>query len=741
MESKKREREVTDLATDVVTSVPSKKARIESNRSLFVRSLGPSVTSESLLNFVSQHYPVKHATVVPGRGYGFLTFADAEDCVEAKEKLNNELLEGRRIKLESAERRQRSNKSGDAAVPNAKAQREEALREARRAPKLIIRNLPWSIKSGKDLAAIFQSYGKVKFADLPQSKGKLSGFGFVTLRQKAAVRALEELNGKIIDGRTIAVDYAVDKATWEKEKQKEGGAQEAETEPAEPTEGKSSKKAKKSKDNEKVEEMTQEDADLANFMKNHMENLEEEEESDLDQEDKDDDDEGGAELDGSDALEDEDEKENDQDDEAEEPTPKRTSDNSAVVFIRNLPFSTQDADLKAHFSKFGPIRYGRIVMDRATDRPAGTGFVAFYNLEDCEACLKGAPRHVPTTTLAKRSILQDETVDQDGRYTLDGRVLQVSQAVDKAEATRLAETGPGAKNLLAKDKRRLFLLSEGSIQKSSPLFNLLPAAEVKLREQSATQRKKMIQSNPSLHLSLTRLALRNIPHNIDSKELKGLARQAVVGFAKDVKEERRQPLSKEEIARSRQEDKAAEHLRKAKGQGIVRQAKVVFESQEGSKVPEKAGAGRSRGYGFIEYTSHRNALMGLRWLNGHALKNEAGKTMRLIVEFAIENATVVQRRRMLEDKSREPNKPVAAGAATRGAASGSSFKGRPADKPKGAKKWGKEKADDKVPEAAEVADGDKAGAKNADAKLALRTKIIARKRMMRKKKTELRRGK
>ncbi len=44
--------------------------------------------------------------------------------------------------------------------------------------------------------------------------------------------------------------------------------------------------------------------------------------------------------------------------------------------------------------------------------------------KDCQACLKGAPVHRPSaTTLAKRSILQDETVDQDGRYTLEGRVL------------------------------------------------------------------------------------------------------------------------------------------------------------------------------------------------------------------------------------------------------------------------------------------------------------------------------
>ncbi len=76
----------------------------------------------------------------------------------------------------------------------------------------------------------------------------------------------------------------------------------------------------------------------------------------------------------------------------------------------------------------------------------------------------------------------------------------------------------------------------------------------------------------------------------------------------------------------------------------------------------------ARGYGFIEYHTHRNALMGLRWLNGHAVdyrvKGEASKgkkaakealqdkKKRLIVEFAIENANVVQRRRQGEDKSK-----------------------------------------------------------------------------------------
>ncbi|OAX76972.1 hypothetical protein ACJ72_08734 [Emergomyces africanus] len=155
-----------------------------------------------------------------------------------------------------------------------------------------------------------------------------------------------------------------------------------------------------------------------------------------------------------------------------------------------------------------------------------------------------------------------------------------------------------------------------------------------------------------LHISLTRLAVRNIPRNIDSKALKALAREATVGFAKDVKSGLREPLSKEELHRSTEDMKEADKLRKAKGKGIIKQAKVVFEGKEGSKVDEKSGAGRSRGYGFIEYYSHRSALMGLRWLNGHAVAGPDKKKKRLIVEFAIENAQVVKRRQEKEEKSR-----------------------------------------------------------------------------------------
>lgn len=173
-------------------------------------------------------------------------------------------------------------------------------------------------------------------------------------------------------------------------------------------------------------------------------------------------------------------------------------------------------------------------------------------------------------------------------------------------------------------------------------------------------RKKQVQNNPALHLSLTRLSLRNLPRSLTSKELKALAREAVVGFATQVKAGIRQQLSKEEEARDGEEMKKAEEQRKLKRKGIVRQAKIVFEGREGAKVSEESGAGKSRGYGFIEYSSHRWALMGLRWLNGHQLTTGGGKEKRLIVEFAIENAQVVQRRKENEEKARLRSQAVLA---------------------------------------------------------------------------------
>ncbi|KAL2682555.1 hypothetical protein Neosp_007007 [[Neocosmospora] mangrovei] len=684
----------------------SKRARVEERRSLFVRSLPPSATNETLTDFFSQHYPVKHATVVvdqktkESRGYGFVTFADADDATEAKKALHNQEWDGRRLRIEIAEPRHRNSATGE--VSANKARKEELQKQ----PKLIIRNLPWSIKTSEQLSNLFRSFGKIKFADLPQTKGKLKGFGFVTIRgKKNAEKALEAINGKEIDGRTLAVDWAVDKETWAKQQPEEEESDNKEEEKDEDDDDEDEAESADEDEDGGAKTENRDDqlnADLENFFKNHMENLEEEDSEEDEDEDEEDD------------LEEEDEIEK---------APKRTTDNTSTLFIRNLPFTTTDEQLKGFFGHFGKVRYARVVMDKVTEKPAGTGFVCFFDVEDAKNCIKGAPRPTQAVTANKNSILQDESADPDGKYTLDGRLLQVAQAVNKEEASTLADSALAKRN--QKDKRRLFLLTEGNIDRSSSIFNLLTEPEIRMRQASAAQRKKLVQGNPSLHISLTRLALRNIPRNIGSKELKELARKAVVEFAKDVKAGRRQPLSKEENARDGKDAKEKEQQRKAKGKGIVRQAKIVFESAQGQKLQEKEG-GKSRGYGFIEYHSHHWALMGLRYLNGLQLENDAGKKQRLVVEFAIENAQVVQRRRANEEKSKQMQ-PDQSKPRTEFAPKDNGRFSKDKGKPRG-RKGGKPAETD----AAEEDSGKPNGKED------MKQKLIARKRLMRKKKAQIR---
>jgi nucleolar protein 4 len=679
MSERKRPRSEEDYETSTAPPSndaqihPPKKARKETNasarRSLFVRSLPAVATSEALTELFSQSYPLKHATVVidpatkQSKGYGFVTFADAEDAQKAADEFNGHKFLGRRMKVEIAQPRSREmgprdvlggkQKSVISAESAAlKKAREEKLVEDRKPPKLIIRNLPWSIKTSEQLAELFQKFGKVKHADMPKVKDTQAGFGFVVMRgRKNAEKALATVNGTMVGGRTLAVDWAVEKNVWESQKKstEDNGKEESEN----GSDGGAELGTKKSN-------AENEEDDVANFMRNFGNELESEEESGNEDDSQNNDDDG-----------DEDDEDFD-DEESVEEKPQKTmiTDNSTTLFVRNLPYTTLDPDLKEHFQQFGPVRYARVVMDRATDRPRGTGFVCFFNVEDADNCFRNAPRGQPTGANAikpgdapkvKHSLLENENADTTGTYTIEGRVLQVTKAVEKEKAVKLTEEGTSLRDNRDKDKRKLYLLSEGTVASGTPLYELLAPSEIKLREESAIQRKKLIQNNPTLHLSLTRLSIRNLPRNTNSKDLKALAREAVVGFAKDVKDGRRAQLSKEEEARGGDEMRDAEKNRKAKGKGIVRQSKIVFEGREGAKVSEESGAGRSRGYGFVEYSSHRWALMGLRWLNGHQLTNSSGKKQRLIVEFAIENAQVVQRRKEKEEKARVRSKEVQEG--------------------------------------------------------------------------------
>ncbi|KNG81731.1 ribosome biogenesis (Nop4) [Aspergillus nomiae NRRL 13137] len=664
------------------------EAAMDTAKNDTVKEESASNKLEELSEHFSQSYVIKHALVVndsetkKSKGYGFVTFADVDDAKAALEEFNGSVFDEKKIKVDYAQPRHRTiDENAGKSVPSSAALEAKKQREQERAttqpPKLIVRNLPWSIKEPDDLAVHFRSYGKIKHVNLPKKGNKLAGFGFVVLRgKKNAEKALEAVNGKEVDGRTLAVDWAVDKAVWEntqQDSQEKGNAEEEESSDAEMA------------DDAEAESNVEDDEDLP------------------DDEDMDD-------IDQSDEDEDEEEEEEEEEEEKED---ERTA---ATVFIRNLPFTCTDETLYEHFTQFGPLRYARIVVDPETERPRGTGFVCFWKAEDAAACVRDAPKQQDTiapekekakkgSIAIKHSVLQNENADPTGRYTLDGRVLQVSRAVSKSRATQLAEEGVSRRLVRDTDKRRLYLLSEGTIPSDSPLYKKLSPSEIKMREDSFKQRQNFIKKNPTLHLSLTRLSVRNVPRHVTSKDLKQLARQAVVGFAQDVSAGLRQPLSKDELQRASEEMKEAEQLRKKKGLGVVRQAKIVFEGRDGSKVEEKnSGAGRSE----------------VMVLSTPATGSEDAKDKkkRLIVEFALENANVVKRRQEQQERMRNSKK----GSQKNGDSSkiGDSQNQTP---PKGNKRKRSESNSDQGQDGADAEEQNK---------IAKRNRIIAKKRMQRR---------
>ena len=736
-----------DAGADKHTSETQDEKPGQQSRSLFVRSLPASTTSEALTELFSESYPIRHATAVVDtttkqcRGYGFVTFADAEDAQRAKEEFNGFAFDGRKLRIETAEPRHRDAEDvGDAGT--GKAVPTKRQRDMPQPSRLIVRNLPWTIKTSNQLAKLFMSYGKIKQAYIPQKgPGLMAGFGFVVLRgRKNAEKALEGTNGKEVDGRTLAVDWAVSKDVYD-------NLLERDTTALLPTQDREQTSPLDVDVDDASKDAAAEDGDgLLNEHDHPMASSVEGESADLEDQDEDDVD---IEVEGGDS---------------------KPEDRSLTLFVRNLPFTCTDEDLEDHFTRFGSTRYARIVVDPGTGRSKGTGFVCFYKNADADACLRGAPKQMlppaskdPQGLKAapmSSSILQNEDADPSGQYTMDGRVLQISRAVDKSEANRLTQEGAAHRHKHNEDKRRIYLLSEGTISSNSGLWEKLSPSERIMREASAKQRKSLIEGNPSLHLSLTRLSVRNIPRNFDSKELKILAREAVVGFATDVKAETRHKLSKEELARGGEEMQDMEKARKRAGKGLVRQAKVVFEGAGGSKVGEDSGAGRSRGYGFIEYHTHRSALMGLRWLNGHAVGHQVkdgkkakanlggvqDRKKRLIVEFAIENAQVVMRRKDREKKARSRSEAVKQGIDTEDRAGENSTGDKTRQKPdtrnrnRGSEKRSRaselkpKKGYDKRPRSKPAGTGSLQDQPKQpiDERLARRNQIIGRKRAMRR---------
>lgn len=387
-----------------------------------------------------------------------LSFANSQEAESAKGKLDGHIFKGFKMIV---------------------AQPETSIKGHR----LIVRNLSFKATT-RDLETVFGQYGQLALDKvlIGQKNGKSAGFAFVQFLNKAdAEKAMESVTNTEVCGRTVAVDWALPKKTYDSIV---AGAQvDTNAEPAEPAE---------STEPEAAEEQPTEDNDAAD-----AQNESESEESDSDESDTKDSD--------SNELEN-------------------------TVFIRNLSFETEEEDLSAALARFGKVVSCKVVKNQTTGLGKGTAFVQFSTVEAAKKALSAKPTDT-SLPVVKAAVTSSTLVDPDAFIPddsasapiLNNRQLIILPAVDKKSATRLKEASTESF-----DRRHLSLIKESSLLKFQRAY---PKKAIDEREKEIKDRLRALKRDQNLFISDTRLSLRHLPVNVDEKTLKTFIRTSLADSA------------------------------------------------------------------------------------------------------------------------------------------------------------------------------------------------------------------
>ncbi|TFK50522.1 hypothetical protein OE88DRAFT_1750830 [Heliocybe sulcata] len=710
-------------------------------RTIVISGLPSSIDSKSLWKKIRKFagaekvdWPLKKEDGSEDPTGAHAIFTSPSAAQDAVAKLHAHVFKG---SLLSVTLKKRLEGLAKATQKRGKAKPEATSAMPSRSSRLIVRNLPFNVTE-QDLRAVFLPYGPIYSINLPTTRAeegeqpRPKGFAFVwMLSKKDAERAMEGANGmKVRAG--MAEGLVEDKQKRKKLRREEEKARTAgkvdDGENGEDQEEEQKEKARErviavdwalSKDRwEEEKAKIDEDKEGESGGEESASGSEEDEESGSDDED------GGHlgihEHDGDASDSDEDSSDGDSDMDVDDQKPAKPTlpppETGTTLFIRNVPYEATEDELRTLFRAFGPLRYARITMDPATGRTRGTGFACFWNKED-------ADKAIAQSEILRAEAGGDEAVEKPKKnpfkfssvltpdpssalaqnLVIHGRTLDVIRAVTRDEAGKLREAGEKARQKA--DKRNMYLLREGIILPNSPAAEHLTTVEVEKRTMSYNARKKLLQSNPLLFISKTRLSIRQIPLFVTERMLRRLAAHAIRAFNIEYLHGSRPGLTEDELndpagrepAHEQGEDQPEAESRLGTTKrpfkmrnSKVRQAKIVRQAE---RVDPATGKGRSRGYGFLELDSHANALRMLRWANNNPeviklfqewwkaeieelikaekkkgekerekgrleiLEREREKEVKakgtLIVEFSIENVQVVHRRAARERDTKQ----------------------------------------------------------------------------------------
>ncbi|XP_018051316.1 PREDICTED: RNA-binding protein 28 isoform X1 [Atta colombica] len=508
----------------------------EQNSRIIVKNLSFKATEEDVRRFYEPFGEIKEINFLKrpdGNPMGcFIDFKRVEDASKAifntnkkeflgrninsnwaisklkSEKLEKYLVENQEIDKDEGSSQDTQKENDDSSNTQKKITKEKSnlrkqkirklhkMRKQKKRARIVIRNLAFQVTE-VNLKEHFAQYGEIEeIKILTKPDGKPTGVAFLqyNIVQNAA-KAIHYANMLPLLNRPMIVDWAVPKTKFFQNNT--NVKVEIKTEPIDEDEvhNISETNASSNSKNDVSDSDAESDREVT------MESIKEETESDdeikiheedTDDEDKNDDNDSNV-IDRS-VIKEED---IDQEEKYFVKRPNRVSNDvgeGKTIFLKNIPFSVKNDELKKCMEQFGSVYYALVCMDPLTEYSRGTAFVKFQRVEDAENCLSAG------TELR----LRDQIIEAH-------RALRRNEVEDKKNL----------KGKKIKDSRNLYLIKEGVVLAKSPAAAEVSVSDMEKRLKLEQWKTQMLR-NLNMFVSRVRLAVHNLPSNFDNEKLRQL---------------------------------------------------------------------------------------------------------------------------------------------------------------------------------------------------------------------------
>ncbi|CAM9881641.1 unnamed protein product, partial [Sphacelaria rigidula] len=201
-----------------------------------------------------------------------------------------------------------------------------------------------------------------------------------------------------------------------------------------------------------------------------------------------------------------------------------------------------------------------------------------------------------------------------------------------------------------KDKRNLYLADEGLVMEDSSASEGAAKNDMDKRVQARRDKKSKLK-NPIFFVSPVRLSVRNLARHVTDAKLKAMAAAAA---REGLERGRANPQDVRRYLEAQGEEFAAITPKRLQippvSGGAVVKSKIIRDMDKKPNPDDPSQLHPSKGYGFVEFANHGQALAALRQLNNNPAYSSSarsegvakGESSRLIVEFSVENHAMIK---------------------------------------------------------------------------------------------------